>query len=119
MRKGPSSVERADAHDAKIQAVVRLSINHYQSTLSVYDIMPTCNLMQKILERASFILLVIGKALSAMQITKFHHVFLSVVITATVSAGFTYILVAYQWQSQPLLTAVAKKRKEAEGPEVA
>ena len=53
-----------------------------------------------------------------MQITKFHHVFLSVVITATVSAGFTYILVAYQWQSQPLLTAVAQNRKEAEEPEV-
>ena len=53
-----------------------------------------------------------------MQITKHRHIFIAVVITATVSAGFTYILVAYQWQIQPLLTAVAQNRKETERPEV-
>ena len=59
-----------------------------------------------------------GKAHSAMQITKHHHIFIAVIVTAAVSAGFTYILVAYQWQSQPLLTAVAQNRKEAGEPEV-
>ena len=53
-----------------------------------------------------------------MQITKHRHIFIAVVITATFSAGFTYILVAYRWQIQPLLTAVAQNREEAEKPEV-
>ena len=53
----------------------------------------------------------------AMQLTKHHHIFIAVGVTAAVSAGFTYILVACQWQSQSLLTAFAENRNEAEEPE--
>ena len=53
-----------------------------------------------------------------MQITKHRHIFMAVIVTAAVSAGFTYILVACQWQSQPLLTAVVQNRKEVEELEV-
>ena len=89
----------------KPKTVVRLSINHFVSLL--YDMMATCNLNRRS-----------SSALSAMQITKHHHIFMAVIVTAAVSAGFTYILVACQWQSPSPITAVVQNRKEVEELEV-